>query len=327
MSNRWFNSAIILFWVIAMSWLLTQKVLPPMLAGDPPDYEAALSLDEESEPPAPICWRIEWEGRHIGTAASQPFVDGDQAEMRSIVRFNQLPVRNMLGQLLGSVAPLITSSLGNDEFTPNMVVATRLDFDDEKELEGFQTVIDMPEMPQFIDLDGRVSQKGKLQLVATARYGVATPGEPPPQVKYRHELDLPRDALVADSLSPRGELKGLRVGQRWTIPIYRPFPPNSPVQILLARVESSDYIQWNGEVVHTMVVVYHDEAGSGIGTARAPIGRMWVEPDGTVLRQELMLSNLKLLFERLTPGEARDVAAELSDERFHEHFRGLVRDK
>ena len=321
MTNRWFNAGVLVFWLAAMSWLLTQKVLPPMLAGEPPDYDAALPVGEIVTVPPPVCWRLNWDGRVIGTAASQPVATEDGAELRSVIHFTRLPVHNLLGQLLGPMAPLVSSSLGDEDFTPNMDVATRMRFDSERRLQNFQTVLDLPGAPHFIDLDGKVDDLGTLMLVATARFGTPMPGQPPPLVRHRHTVDLPRDALVGDSLSPRSELRNLHVGQQWTIPTYRPFPPNSPVQILLAKVEKSDFIEWNGDVVETYVVVYQDEAGSGIGSARAPIGRTWVQPDGTVLRQEVMLSNLRFTFDRLPPG---DTAAEwLRDESFDKHFEGL----
>jgi hypothetical protein len=128
---------------------------------------------------------------------------------------------------------------------------------------------------------------------------------------------------VGDSLSPRSELRNLHVGQQWTIPTYRPFPPNSPVQILLAKVEKSEFIEWNGELVEALVVSYQDEAGSGIGTARKPIGRTWVQPDGTVLKQEVMFSSLRFTFLRLSSTEALDAVAWLEDENFLPHFEGL----
>ncbi len=323
MSNRWFNAGVIVFWLVAMSWLLTQKVLPPMMAGDPPDYDAALPVGDNAVEPPAVCWRLLWDGRVIGTAASKPVHTEEGAELRSVVRFTRLPVHKLLGQLLGPMAPLVTASLGDEDFAPNMHVSTRLRFDGERRLDNFQTVLDLPDMPQFIDLDGDVDRSGKLKLVATARFGKQAPGERAPLVRHRYEVDLPPDALVGDSLSPRAELRGLRVGQQWTIPTYRPFPPNSPVQILLAKVEKAEFLEWNGEVVETFVVVYQDEAGSGIGTARKPIGRTWVQPDGTVLKQEVMLSNLRFTFVRLSPDESTDATHWLDDENFELHFDGL----
>lgn len=327
MTNRWFNAGVLVFWLVAMSWLLSQKVLPPLLSGDPPDYDAALPVKAEDTTPPAVCWRLMWDDRVIGTAASQPVHTPDGAELRSVVRFSRLPMKNLLGQLLGAMAPLVSASLGDDEFSPNMNVATRMRFDHERRLEDFQTVVDLSELPQFIDLDGRVDSNGKLSLIATARFGMPVPGEPPPFVRHRHEVDLPRDALVGDSLSPRSELRNLHVGQQWTIPTYRPFPPNSPVQILLAKVEKSEFIEWNGELVEALVVSYQDEAGSGIGTARKPIGRTWVQPDGTVLKQEVMFSSLRFTFLRLSSTEALDAVAWLEDENFLPHFEGLDSDK
>lgn len=318
MTNRWFNLGVLSFWVVAMSWLLTQKVLPPMMAGEPPDYEAALPVGEEPTEPPAVVWRIKWNDRVIGTAASKPVATDSGAEMRSVVHFSRLPVRNLLGELLGAAAPLVNAALGNEEFSPNVDVATRMHFDHERRLKDFQTVVDLQEMPDCIDLHGRVDHLGKLMLTATARFGNVANDSSTPLWRKRYEIDLPRDALVGDSLSPRSELRNLRVGQQWTIPVYRPFPPNSPVQILLAKVEKSELLEWQGEFVEALLVVYHDEAGTGIATARQPIGSSWVQPDGTVLRQEVMFSNLKFTFDRLPPG---DLAANwLDDETFAEHF-------
>jgi hypothetical protein len=327
MSNRWLNVGVCVFWLVAMSWLLTQKVLPPMLSGNPPDYDAALPIGTKAVAPPAACWRLQWDGRIIGTAVSQPIMTPAGAEMRSVIRFSRLPVRNLLTQLLGSMAPLVTGSFGDENFAYNMHVATRLRFNEERRLQNFQTVLDLPDQPQFIDLDGKVDETGRLMLIATARFGTPVPGEPPPFVRHRHALDLPPDALVGDSLSPRSELRNLHVGQQWTIPVYRPFPPNSPVQILLAKVEKSEFIEWNGDLVETYLVVYQDEAGSGLGAARQPIGRTWVQPDGNVLRQEMMLSSLKFTFERIPPEQALEAIGWLQDAAFNQHFEGLEANK
>ena len=94
------------------------------------------------------------------------------------------------------------------------------------------------------------------------------------------------------------ELKDLHVGQSWTIPVYRAFPPNSPVQIVEAKVERHDIIFWEGSDIETMLVVYRMDAGSGLRATSQATAREWVRPDGTVLRQELVFSGLTLRFER-----------------------------
>jgi hypothetical protein len=133
---------------------------------------------------------------------------------------------------------------------------------------------------------------------------------------FRQQLELPPNLLVRDAFTPRGELTDLRLGQTWTIPVYRPFPPNSPVQIVEARVERHEIIIWNGDDVETKLLVYRSDAGSGIHATREPIGREWIRADGTVLRQEIALSGLKLLFERL-PDEALEPRRQLMDAEQH----------
>jgi hypothetical protein len=322
MFNRWFNSGVVIFWLVAMSWLLIQKVIPPLLPGEPPDYNAPLAATLANKPPPPVCWRINWEGKIIGTAVSQTVSTPQGAELRSAVHFKKLPVRNLLIQSMGLMGPVVKATMGNEDFSPDLNATTRIRYSHEKHLEGFQTVLDLPDMPQVLDLAGHTNAAGKLVVDARARFGT-NENRPVTPIGQPYELDLPADALVGDSLSPRSELKNLRVGQQWTIPVYRPFPPGSPVQILLARVESSAYLEWNGELVETFVVVYRDDAGSGLKSAGAPIGRTWVEPNGNVLRQEVKFSSLKIIFERLPDGAAEGAEAWLKDEEFEKVFAGL----
>jgi hypothetical protein len=322
MSNRWFNLGVVTFWLVAMSWLLSQKVIPPLLPGEPPDYNAPLAETLAHRPPPPVCWRITWEGKIIGTAASQSVSTSDGAELRSAVHFKRLPVRNLLVQSAGLMGAVVKATMGEEDFSPDLNAATRIRFNQHKRLQGFQTVIDLPDLPQFLDFDGRMNEAGKLVVKAHARFGVGE-GRPATPIGQPYELDLPPDALVGDSLSPRSELKNLRVGQKWTIPAYRPFPPGEQMQILLANVERSEYLEWNGELMETFVVVYRDEAGSGLKSAGAPIGRTWAQPDGTVLRQEVKFSSLKIIFERLPSGQAQEAESWLEDNAFEQVFAGL----
>ena len=69
MFGRIFNGLVVVFWMIAMTWLLAEKVIPPMLGGDPPDYQSVLEpADEEKLPDA---WKIRWKDKTVGFAASR----------------------------------------------------------------------------------------------------------------------------------------------------------------------------------------------------------------------------------------------------------------
>ena len=61
-------------------------------------------------------------------------------------------------------------------------------------------------------------------------------------------------------------------------------------------------------------MVYHADAGLGFGSDRAPRGRLWVRPDGTVLRQQSMLLGCTLTFVRLSGDEAAALEKKLRNQ-------------
>src|SRR5436309_2171720 len=119
-------------------------------------------------------------------------------------------------------------------------------------------------------------------------------------MSYNTERYMPRDALVGDELSPQARLPGLHAGQSWTVPVYNPLrPPDSPMEILQAKVEGHESLNWDGANVDTLLVVYRADSGSAYGASRAARGKMWVDGTGTVLRQEIDLLGSKLAFMRI----------------------------
>jgi hypothetical protein len=124
---------------------------------------------------------------------------------------------------------------------------------------------------------------------------------------YRNkEILLPPGALVADTFSPRPKLTNLRVGQTWTFQSYQPLMPHSPLTLIEAKVEREELIEWNGSVVRARKVAFRKDSGSGISSTRRPVSETWVMHDGTVLRQDLWLANVKVQFVRVAFSEADD---------------------
>src|SRR6185436_1668063 len=105
----------------------------------------------------------------------------------------------------------------------------------------------------------------------------------------------------------------LHLGQAWTIPVFSPFRPNSPLEILQATVEAEEFIRWNGEVVPVWTVVYRRDAGSGIASAGKPRAKIWVRRDGLVLQQEVSLLNAELRFVRMSTSDAAKYLEQLND--------------
>jgi hypothetical protein len=297
MFGRIFNGLVVVFWMIAMTWLLAEKVIPPMLGGDPPDYQSV--LEPAAEETLPDAWKIRWKERTVGFAASRVEIRPDgELDRLSFVEFEDLPLESILSEMLGAVAAIVKPLLHNSRgLDLDMVVATRMTFDEDRRLARFETNIDLGDFRDFLRLKGTVQEDGNLDIVAQLSSGNFGTGQ-----TFKHSVQLPPEALVEGSLSPRPELKDLYIGQTWTIPVFRSFPPNSPVQILQAEVEKHEIIMWGSDEVETKLVVYRTEAGSGVQATREPISREWVRKDGAVLRQQVRFSGLELTFEREDEG-------------------------
>ncbi|MEO8498048.1 MAG: hypothetical protein ABI614_23530 [Planctomycetota bacterium] len=293
MFGRIFNGLVVVFWMIAMTWLLAEKVIPPMLGGDPPDYQSV--LEPVAKEVLPDAWKLRWKERTVGFAASRVEVRSDgELDRLSFVEFEDLPLESILSEMLGPVAAIVKPLLqGNRGLDLDMMVATRMTFGADRRLARFDTTIDLGDFRDFLQLQGSVQPDGKLDIIAQLSSGSFGTGQ-----TFKHSVQLPPEALVEGSLSPRPKVKDLYVGQKWTIPVFRSFPPNSPIQILQAEVEKHDLIMWGPEEVETKLVVYRTEAGSGVQATREPISREWVRDDGEVLRQQVRFSGLELTFER-----------------------------
>jgi hypothetical protein len=121
--------------------------------------------------------------------------------------------------------------------------------------------------------------------------------------------------VLGDGLSPQPRLSGLRDGQTWTTEVFSPLqPPNDPVQIMQATVEGTEPMVWNGQAMDTRLVVYRTDPGTGPDGKGQPRGRVWVRPDGTVLKQQVMLLSSALSFVRMTDDEAAELAEAIAQE-------------
>ena len=296
MGSRAFNTAVVLMWLAAMSWLVKEKVLPPLQVGTPPNYKAIL---KESDQP-PVCWAIRWNDQPVGFAASIVVTRKDNMrEIHSRVFFSQLPIDQMApGWLAALVRPLL-SGVG----TLDMDAQSRLEIDPLDHLAGFESKVRLATIKDAIRINGTVEGT---QLKLAVQSG---------DVSFRREMFLPPDALVGDELSPQAQLPGLSKGQTWTMPVYSPFrPPNSPLEILQASVDRDDTITWDGKSHHTWLVVYRNDKGSALTSPREPRGRLWVRSrDGMVIKQEINVFNSRLHFLRLSPGDGAKLIDSLGE--------------
>ena len=51
-----FNTAVVILWLATMSWLVKEKVLPPLLVGEPPNYSRIIGRKARPGRAAGVSW-------------------------------------------------------------------------------------------------------------------------------------------------------------------------------------------------------------------------------------------------------------------------------
>lgn len=295
MYPRWFNFAVWALWLASMGWLVKTKVIPSFLVGDPPSYSSILAAQRED---LPVGWTIDWNGRPLGWAVS--FTQGlpqGVTEVRSLVHFDELPINEFIPDWLRGMIPPI----GRERLRVPVESQSSLVFDPLGRLSRFESSVRLDVDQPFVKMRGTV-EGAKMALWVRV-------GDLPP---FDAEVPVPRDALLGDALSPQSRLPGLRERQNWTVESYSPLrPPNSPKELLYASVESRLPFYWKGRRMDTFLVVYRTDAAEAVGGAGAVRAKLWVQPDGTVMKQQLILFRSTLTFLRMSEHDAAPLAAKI----------------
>jgi hypothetical protein len=302
MSSRWFNVAVVGFWLLTMSWLVREKILPSLVVGDPPTYRTILA-DQESRD-APVKWSISLNDAPLGWAeARNRVLDNGVTEMSSHVRINRLPLSEIAPGWMNSLVNLLSGSQDFSELKLAVDANSNLDIDPLGRPIGFFSralLGDESSLPN----DSRLTAQVVPGTVQVTIQGVVEGSQLKLKVRtgqlvYNTSAYLPPNALVSDALSPQGRLPDLKVGQSWTMPVYSPLrPPTSPVEVLKATVERREPILWRDEVVATYLVVFRSDPGAELSSNQVARAKAWVRGDGTVLKQEVTLMSSRLTFER-----------------------------
>ena len=245
---------IVLFWLSTMSWLVESKVLPPLRRGDPPDYHSMYSDDPYED--EPVGWDMTLNGKPIGWAVSRmvKYANGTSrtyhtTNLDSRIHFDRIPVQ----ELSPAWMKVLWHSAAELSDDMNMDVRSVLSIDSLGHLAKFSSTLRVAGMRDSIKINGEVHAS---LLKVTVEAG---------QFRDRFETYLPTDSLVADELSPQSRMTGLHVGQEWTVPVFSPLrPPNTPIEILQARVEKSDPLVWEDRAVPVHQVIYRSDSGSAM---------------------------------------------------------------
>lgn len=302
MHSRWFNVAVLGFWLLTMSWLVRAKILPSLVVGEPPTYRKILAQEAPAE--TPTAWSIWINDSPLGWAKAENHVlDNGVTEMRSHVRLTRLPLAEIMPGWMNSLLKVISgagdwqtlqlavdaqSSLEIDPLGRPIGVYSRALLGDEDALPETSR-IDGQLVPGVVQITLQGVFEGS-QLKLKVRTG---------QVVYNTVAYLPPSALMGDALAPQSRLPDLKVGQTWTMPVYSPLrPPTAPVELLQATVERREPILWHDEIVAAYVVVFRNDPGAEFSSGQTARAKAWVRADGTVLKQEINLLSARLTFER-----------------------------
>lgn len=297
MHSRWFSLTVVLLWLTTMTWLVTQKVMPALLIGEPPSSSDILEAQEEE----PIVgWNVAWDDRQLGWALSQTLkLPHGLTEVNSLIHFDELPIGEMTPNWLRGVL----GPLGNRDARFRMDTRSTLVFDALGHLSRFESAVQFEPLVDAMKLRGSIDGS---TLALTVRVG---------DFAYDKEVPLPNSAALGDAFSPQSKLPGLRAGQKWTVEVYSPLlPPNAPMNILEAKVERREPIRWDDQLIDAWLVVYRKDQGARASRSSDSEGKMWVHPNGTVLKQEVKLLNASLTLVRLSQEAAETLMIEVEND-------------
>lgn len=307
MYGRWFNIAIIFLWIVTMSWLVKEKVLPQLLTGPPPDR---LSVLEAAESDQKIGWLIRWNQCPIGWATSQTErTDDGKVRMLTTVHFDHLPLSGMLPKwlidlpaLMGVENSLEKSLKGTANLCP---IDSNLDTDATSELlisstgqlEQIKSSITLVSLGQTVDLVGKVDgNEVKLNIKAKG-------------LTYNTKISLDPKVLMSNALTPQTHLPNLYSGRTWMVGMVSPFRyPIGSIDMMYAKVVGREPYYYNGRQITVWIVEYHERPNVDYAGKDGSRCRMWVHPEGAVLRQEVRFFKASITFERKSAEEVAELS-------------------
>lgn len=309
MRNAIYSVFVLSAWGTMMAWLVMVKILPSFWMGEAPSSGAVSTK--------PVCWEVRIGEKHIGWAISQLVPgEGDSREIHSRIIVNKLPVDQMVP--FDQVAPRWTVALLNRAGSLRLDMRSRTTLDSLGQLAMFETKVNVNEMSTPFFIRGRVVGS---KLRVRSQFG--------DQV-HRFRYPWNRNASLGSELMPDAKLLQVYVGRRWQKEVYNPLMgENGPTELIEAEVVEEEPIFFRNQLVTTRRIEYRSLNADGVATTQRRRATLWVAEDGTVLREELLLMDIVLTFDRVEDERAESLAEELLElDRYatlapqEEHFSG-----
>ena len=287
-----------LFWACSMTWLVTTKVVPVLIEGRPPVYSDVLLATHDSPV---VGWTISLNDVAVGWAVGRT---RRTHSGNSILQTHSRIERLALSDILPNMGGFEESILGEGvDAKVTVDVQSEVKVDPIGRLDSFSSTIHIVEFPTRFNIRGTViGEEMRLTITLVDANGRAG--------TKLGEKTVPVDPheIISGTLSPHAQLARLTRNQTWTIPVYSPLSPQSPMDIMTARVTDRVPFFFDGELLSVWLVEYHRDSGAGLGGDRHRQGAMWVRPDGLVLQQESRLLASVLHFIRMSDEEAQQLA-------------------
>lgn len=286
MANKLYVIAILVLWAGSMSWLVSQRILPPLVDGDAPPNSLLHQRD-------PVAWRLSVDGQECGVAVLQALHDSEGVtEVHSRVSLTSIPAPK--------AAPPWLTTIGETFEELGLDVRTHNTFDPLGRLARFQMSVQIQEISEPIKITGRIDA-GKLRLRVRAGF-----------LDRKLEIAWPDTGLLASELMPESKVLSVYPGRKWRKEVFSPFsPPGTPVEALEAEVVQSFKPTHNGKAVRAHLVEFRSPVAAGVSEEGRLRGTMLVAETGRVLRHETFFLGSKIMFDRLPDNESQDLAEEL----------------
>lgn len=285
-SNRLYTAVVVVGWLAAMTWLVTDRIMPPFFGGDAPATRPSNQME-------PVAWQIEMGGRPSGFAVMQAVpAHGGTKEVHSFLQIDRIEAPKAAPVWL---APLI-KSFRNVSFS----MRTRTTYDTLDRLYAFDTKMNVGQLEGPIVIKGQIANE-KLRL--TVRVGDL--------IKRRFEHAWPRDGKLGSELTPTGRLLPLYEGRRWTREVFSPFAsPNGPLELIEARVTQRLRFTDETDSTDAWEVEFRSLEKTGSTDEGRLRASLYVAEDGRVLKQEAFFLGSSITFLRRSDAKS----AELADE-------------
>ncbi len=286
MHRPWLSPIVIIFWCLTTSWLVVAKILPSLMPGSPPGYQALYASNNRL---IPVAWTVLWKDQPIGWAVSESRRDADgHVAVETALRFDRLPIEELLP---GWIKPMMGRALERAAVF-DLEARGTMSIDPQGQLRAFRSVVDLPGKVDRVVLDGTVDD-GHVKIHVRA-------GE----LAYETSRYLPAHIMIGDELSPQATMPGLAPGKRWTVPVYNPLRGgNAALEVMHAEVQAEETLFWEDRLVRVDLVTYRDDPSEH----HEPCCRIWVDRGGRVLKQESAMFGGKLTFLRRSDEAAEDL--------------------